>query len=500
MGLKTGAEYRELLNDGRSLYIGGELVRNPNDYAPLQGIIQTVSEHYAEFYKPELQASYTYASPADGKPVSNSFLEAVSWPEIEQRMTGETLRKEATYGMMGRMPDFMNAFVTDMRLIAPHVLGHQDKAFAENAIKYYEFCRDEDICLTHTLADPRKDYSKPLGEQNSVRMVREADDGIYVTGARMLSTLAPVSHELFVGPFMPRQPGEEAMALCFAVPVATDGVKFISRESYARGRSTYDRPLSERFDEGDSLVVFDNAFIPWERVFIAGDITAHNMMGPSYPGYLALQAAIRGRAKLRFMTGLAVKIAKTLGRSEVPRYRELIGEVLGYNELADGLVEAIGHEVQRNAVEEVARQNDPDYNLIDLARETGMLFASPKRGMVGMSTLRFFMPFVNTKVNELIRLMGSSSMVMTATEADFNHPDIADDLEKYMAGANVAGKERVQVMKLAWDAVSSEFGGRQEIYEIFFAGDPFMGRQLHYQTPKRDIYEAMVTRLLDRTD
>ncbi len=500
MGLKTGAEYRELLDDGRALYIGGERVSNPNDYLPLQGIIKTISEHYDDFHKPELQASYTYASPSDGQLVSNSFLEAVTWPEIEQRMTGETLRKQATYGMMGRMPDFMNAFVTDMAVIAHHVLGHKDKAFADNAIKYYEYCRDNDICVTHTLADPRKDYSKPVGEQNSVRMVREADGGIYVTGARMLSTLAPVSHELFVGPFMPRQPGEEAMALCFAIPIATTGVKFISRESYARGRSTFDRPLSERFDEGDSLVVFDNAFIPWERVFVAGDILAHNMMGPSFPGYLALQANIRGRAKFRFMIGLAVKMAKTLGRSELPRYRELIGEMLGFSELADGLVEASAREVQRAAESEIAKQTDPGFNLVDSAKETAALYGSVERGMVGLSSLRFFMPLVNTRINEVIRLVGSSSLVISTTEADFAHPDIADDLDKYMSGAEVGGKERVQIMKLAWDAVASEFGGRQEIYEIFFAGDPFMGRQLHYQTPKRDQFEAMVTELLEKDD
>lgn len=500
MGLKTGAEYRQLLDDGRAVYIGGDLVRNPNDYEPLQGIIRTISEHYDDFHKPELQPGYTYPSPADGQPVSNSFLEAVTWDQIEQRVNGETKRKEATFGMMGRMPDFMNAFITDMAVIAPHVLGHKDKAFAENAIKYYEYCRDQDICLTHTLADPRRDYSKPLGEQNSVRMVREADDGIYVTGARMLSTLAPVSHEIFVGPFVPRQPGEEALALCFAVPMATKGVKFIARESYARGRSTFDRPLSERYDEGDALVIFDNAFIPWERVFVAGDLVAHNMMGPSYPGYLMLQANIRGRAKLRFMTGLAIKMAKTLGRSELPRYRELLGEILAFNEIADGLVESTAREVQRNAMDEVAKQSDPGFQLTEVAKEMSYIFASPDRGMVGMSTLRFFMPKANVKVNEILRLMGSSSLVMTATEADFDHPDIADDLEKYMSGAKVGGKERVQVMKLAWDAVSNEFGGRQEIYELFFAGDPFLSRQLHYETPKRDQYVAMVDRLLARQE
>jgi aromatic ring hydroxylase len=149
-----------------------------------------------------------------------------------------------------------------------------------------------------------------------------------------------------------------------------------------------------------------------------------------------------------------------------------------------------------HAGEEFAKQTDPNFVLEDVARETASLFASPSRGMVGVSMLRFFLPEVNTKVNELIRLMGSSSLVMTATEADFANPETAADLEQFLGNEQASARERVQVMKLAWDAVAGEFGGRQEIYEIFFAGDPFLSRQLHYFTPRRGQYQAMVDRLL----
>ncbi|MGK2942419.1 MAG: 4-hydroxyphenylacetate 3-hydroxylase family protein [Immundisolibacter sp.] len=500
MGIRTGAQYIASLADDRALYIAGQRVRDVTRYAPLAGILGSVGEHYDSFHDPALQADYTFASPKDGKPVSNSFLAARTVDEVQQRVRGEAARKEATYGLMGRLPDFMNAFVTDAAVIAPHVLGHKDKAFADNAIRYWEYCRDEDICLTHTLADPKRDYSKDMSAQRTLRAVRETDAGIVVSGARMLSTLAAVSNELWVGPFMPRRPGEEEYALCFAVPVATPGLKFLGRESYARGGNRYDRPLAERFDEGDALAVFDNVLVPWERVFIYRDLVAYNMMAPSFPGYLLLQANLRGRAKLRFMTGLACKMADVLGRSELPHYQQLLGEFLALNEIADGLVEASASEVVVNAQEEFAKQADPNFVLEDVARETASLFASPNRGMVGISMLRFFLPEVNTKVNELIRLMGSSSLVMTVTEADFANPDTAADLETYMSGAGASARERVQVMKLAWDAVAGEFGGRQEIYEIFFAGDPFLSRQLHFHTPRRAQYQSQVDRLLRESD
>jgi aromatic ring hydroxylase len=96
--------------------------------------------------------------------------------------------------------------------------------------------------------------------------------------------------------------------------------------------------------------------------------------------------------------------------------------------------------------------------------------------------------------------MGSSSLVMSVTEADFANPETANDLEPLLGHDKTSARERVQVMKLAWDAVASEFGGRQEIYEIFFAGDPFLSRQLHYFTPRRGQYQAQVERLLRESD
>lgn len=495
MGIRTGAQYIEGLKDDRKIYVNGDLVRDVTAYPGFQGIIAEIGRHYDRYHDPKLQPRYTFPSPKDGKPVSNSYLQATTWEEMQQRVHGETSRKEDTFGLMGRMPDFMNAFVTDVAAVE-YVVGHKDRQFAKNAIAYWEYCRDNDICLTHTLADPKRDYTKGLSEQRSIKIVKENDAGIFVSGARMLSTLAPVSHELWVGPFIPRQPGEEAYAVCFATPMDADGLKFVARETYATGRSHYDRPLSERFDEGDALAMFTNVFVPWEKVFCAGDLVAHNMMGPSFPGFLALQACIRGRAKLRFMTGLASKLAKTVGRDKMPRYQEILGELMGFNELADGLIEGTAREVLRNAQEVQKKNTEASGGLTDKFGEVAGIYANPDRSNVGMSMLRFFLPVVNTKANDAIRLLGSSSLVMSPTEADYNNPDISADLEEYISGPDMSAKDRTQVMKLAWDAVATQFGGRQEIYEIFFAGDPFQSRALHYQTPRREVFEAMVEKLL----
>ena len=117
--------------------------------------------------------------------------------------------------------------------------------------------------MTHTLVDPQIDRSQGVEAQEGLRIVKETDAGLVVRGARMLSTLAPISDELWVAPYMPRKPGEEAYAVSFAVPVATSGLKFICREPYDTGRSDFDQPLSSRFDEGDAIAIFEDVQVPW---------------------------------------------------------------------------------------------------------------------------------------------------------------------------------------------------------------------------------------------
>lgn len=488
MGVRTGEQFLAGLNDGRRLHVNGKVVGNVNEEPAFRGVLRELAAHFDRHHDPQLQSLLTVPSPADGAPVSNSFLKCETEADLAARVAGERARVEFTYGLMGRLPDFMNAFMTDMASV-PHVLGARDPAFADNAVRYFERCRDEDLCLTHTLVDPQVDRSQGVEAQGGLRIMRETDAGIVVKGARMLSTLAPVSDEIYVGPYMPRRPGEEAYCVSFAVPVAFEGVRFVAREPYDTGRSAFDRPLSGRFDEGDAVVFFDDALVPWERVFVAGDLDTYNTMTPNFPGYLALQAVIRGAGKLNLLIGIASTVAQAVGRSQLPRYQELIGELIGYAELAEGLIEATAREVYTNAVGAGSRPA--------VGHSQGALFTSPDRGMVGISAIRMFYPKVNSLAVQTIRLMGSSGLVMTPTEADFEVPELAQELAQYFRGRELPARDRVRVMKLAWDAIATEFGSRQALYELFFAGDPVTARMVYYDTPRRANAEALVARLLE---
>ena len=492
MGARTGQQYIEGLRDGRRIYVNGDLVRDVTDYHGYRGVVRELARHYDRHHDAAFADKLTFASPRDGAPVSNSFLFARDRDSLEQRIVGERLRCEQTYGLMGRLPDFLNAWVTDMAAV-PHVLGAKDRKFAENAANYYAYCRDNDVCMTHTLLDPHVDRGKGPDAQQGLHIVRESDAGIIVSGARMLSTLAPISDELLVGPFLPRAAGEEAYAVAFATPMAAEGLSFIAREPYDLERSHFDRPLSRRFDEGDAIAVFDNVLIPWERVFVAGDIQAYNTMIVSFPGHVGLQAAIRGTEKLRFMTGLACKLAAVNGRDRMPRYQEMLGELVGYIQIAEGIVVATGNELLRRAAATAAITGDAVDASTSLDIKPGV---HPFESFVGGAAMRQFFPHVNTQVCDVIRRIGSSGIVMTPTEADFARPELKDTLEAYVHGPDIAAEQKVQIQKLAWDAVATQFGSRQEHYEIFFSGDPYIVRMMQFMAPERGRCEALVDRLL----
>ena len=474
MGIRTGKEFVDSLSDGRTIYVNGERVKDVTAYPPFRGIVATMASLYD--LQHERREELTYPSPKTGDPVSACFILAETIEAAERRVRAEEIRADHTLGLMGRMPDFCNALVTDF-MAARSILGAREPRYADNLACYYEECRDRDWSLTHTLVDPQIDRSKGPAEQPdpfaALRLVRETDTGLVVRGAKMLSTLAPFANELWVGPFYPRRAGEEPYALCFAIPIDTPGLKFICREAYDSGRSSFDRPLSSRYDEEDALAVFDDVLVPWERVFINGDVDIFNRVLGRTPGYAQLQASIRGMVKLRFMAGLALHIADAIGRSDLLHVQAQIGEIIANAELVSGLVRAGAQEVT-----------------------WGTTRGTPHRSLA--ATLWVLIPQAQMHAAEVLRQIGGSGLIMTPTENDFANPEIAAYLEKYLRGKDVSARDRVQLFKLAWDMIGEPFGSRQRQYEYLYSGDPYFTRTRFFRSPVTREFKAMVDRILKR--
>ncbi|GAA3122502.1 4-hydroxyphenylacetate 3-hydroxylase family protein [Streptosporangium carneum] len=482
MGLRTGKEYVESLRDGRKLFINGSVVSDVASYAPFRGAVQTLAGLYDTQTDPRYIDTLTQVG-EDGERFSTTLLAAQTLEEMETRLRCEYLRTDLTYGLMGRLPDFMAAFVLDTAAALRH-MGKTEAA--DKADAYLAHLRANDLAVTHTLIDPQSDRSKAGAPNEAVRVVAENEDGITVRGARLLSTLAPLANEIFVGPYVPRRPGEEDFALIFSIPAATEGLKIVCREPYDLGRAEFDRPLSGRFDEGDAILIFDDVFVPWDRVIVARDLEAYNGVIPNFPGYAGIQGAARSTAKLRFLTGLAGLLARTNGRAKAPRYQEEIGELVGLLNVAEGLL--------KGAVVDTYQRVNARAQGQDAYRPSGP--GEPReQSYVGLASIMFFFPGVLAKAIETVRIVAGSGAI-AMTRADFDHPELHDLVEKFLHGPDTPAEKRLQIMKLAWDITGDQFGGRQALYERYYTGDPITNRLIFFGMPKRVEAEDLVSRLL----
>ena len=484
MPARSGAQYIQGLRDrSPEVWIGGEKITDVTTYGGFRNGVTSLASLYDMQLEPALQDEMTYVSPATGDRVGLSFITPNSIEDLERRRRMMYRWAVASAGMMGRSPDFLNVTVMAMAGASSY-FGQNRPEFAGNIQRYYEFIREEDLVLTHSLLNPqrrRPNFRHPselADEEVALKVVRETDAGIVVEGCRMLATLGPISDEIAVYPIRPQQQVEHAerYAMAFAIPCDTPGMKFVCRESYDYGRSKMDHPLGSRFEEMDALVFFQDVLVPWERVFLLGDVELCDGLArrTSFLAQSDHQVVTRQVAKSEFVLGLASLMVNTLGSGERPHVQERLGEITMYLELMKACLRA----AEADAGPDEWGVTTPAASPLTVARN---MYA------------RTFCP----RMVEVVQLLGSSSLMALPSEADFD-TEIGLELEKYLATDTASALDRIKLFHLAWDLSCSAFGARQTHYERHFAGDPVTSALVMYNRYDRKPVEQMVRRFLDQ--
>jgi anthranilate 3-monooxygenase (FAD) / 4-hydroxyphenylacetate 3-monooxygenase len=380
---------------------------------------------------------------------------------------------------MGRAPDFLNTTVMALAE-EPGVFARLGDRYAENVKRYYEYVRDDDLFLTHALITPQTDRSKSSAEQTEeflhMGVVTESDEGLVVRGARMLATLAPMADELLVYNLPGLRAGDERHAAVFAVPIETPGLRLISREPYDDGsRNTFDHPLSAHFEEADSLVVFDDVLVPWDRVFLHGDVALANAMygETNLRQHTGHQTGVRGLVKMQFATGVAMKLAQSVKIDSFLHVQQKLGEAIAATEICRSLLTAAEVEYETGSSGSLRPRFNP------------------------LQTLRLHLSASYPKVIETLQTLGAGGLLMMPSAADFASP-IVGDIEKYFQGADgLAATDRVRLYKLAWDLCGDGFGQRALQYERYYAGDPVRLLAMNYKDYDKTESFALVDHALD---
>jgi 4-hydroxyphenylacetate 3-monooxygenase len=475
---RTGRQYLNGLREQDcEVWLRGERVKDVTTHPGLAGGARAIAALYDMQCDPKYRDEMTYASPSTADRVGLSFINPRTREELEARRVMMLNWARSTCGMMGRSPDFMNVTLAAWGAAADYFArGNGRPEFAENVRRYYEYIRENDIVLTHSLINLQRSRNVTatynLQEGTALQAVRETSRGLVVHGARILATLGPISDEIAV--YSPRlgqyAEAHSPFALAFAIPCATPGLRFLCRDSFDLGRSHFDHPLGSRFEEMDCVVFFDNVEVPWERVFLYGDVNLLNgaANGTHYSAHSSHQGATKNLAKCEFVLGIALLMTEALGNKHLPHVEERIGELMLNATLTRALMRAAEADAKLD--------------------EWGVMCPDP---VTIESTRNLFMT-AYPRMIEILQLLGSSSFMITPSEADFKGP-LAGHIDQYLATDTVSARDRVSLFLLAWDVAGSSFGSRQVLYERFFASDPLTrARALAAMYPKNEAMERVL--------
>jgi 4-hydroxyphenylacetate 3-monooxygenase len=476
MPARTGRQYLEgLRSQEREVWLGGERIDDVTTHPALASGARAIASLYDMQCEPQLKEIMTYRSPTTGHPVGLSFIIPRTPDDLVRRREMMLRWARATCGMMGRSPDFMNVTFAAWAAAGDYFARGRPQ-FGDNMRRYYEHIRDNDLVLTHALINLQRSRTASglynLEEGTALHCVRETDAGVIVRGARILATLGPFADEIAV--YSPRVPlhtdGHNPFALSFAIPCGTKGLRFLCRDSFDQGRSRFDYPLSSRFDEMDCVVFFDNVLVPWERVFLLGDVDLLNRTGieTNFSAHSAHQGAVKNLAKCEFVLGVALLMTETLGNAHVPHSEAYIGELM----LTTSLMKACIRGAEADAKLDRWGVMCPDAVMIESTRN---LFMTAYPRMI-----------------EILQLLGSSSFMITPSKTDLDGP-LSRDIDQYLATDKSTAHDRVRLFRLASDLAISSFGSRQVLYERFYASDPLSrARALAAIYPKSEAMQRVL--------
>jgi 4-hydroxyphenylacetate 3-monooxygenase len=471
--LKSGKEHLEGLRDGRVVYIGSEQVKDVTTHPAFRNAASTVAALYDMKADPAHRDVMTYEE--DGDRHSIYFLRPRTREDLARRSAGHCMIADMTYGMFGRSPDHVASFVSGLAM-KPEEL-RAPYGFAENLLKYYRELRARDLYVVYAVLPPQAARDPEFYQRQNLPMptlsvVREEDDGLIISGMKLLATGAVLADEVWIGNVLPLAPDQKKQAVTCSIPCNAPGLSLWSRKPFAReARTEFDSPLTYRFDETDSMVMCDEVKVPWERVFVHDDAILSREIYIKTPGHCLgnHQSNVRYWSKMRLLLGLCSKVANATGAAGVPAVKELLGQMASFEAMIAGMVNG-----QIEACE----------------RWPGGYVCFNRRMMY--AALEWCTQNYSGFIDKLRELCGGGVFQMPADISVLENEELAGKFTNYFQTPQVSAVERMKLFKLAWDMVGSEFAGRHLQYEKFYAGASFIVRGHAYrETPWEEFHKIV---------
>jgi 4-hydroxyphenylacetate 3-monooxygenase len=480
--LKDGREYLKGLRDGRVVYVGGERV---DDVTTHPGF-RNAARSYARIYDARFETAYREILSYEdgGDRYATYFLQPRSRADLEKRTKSCEVIAELTYGMMGRSPDFVGGYIAGAAM-QPEVFNSGANKFASHVTDFYNYCRRNDIFLSHAVTPPQGTRDKKMYQREAARVpalgvVAEDHSGVTISGTKMLATSAAFSDEIWIGNILPLAEGHESESVTCIIPPNAPGLSLWSRKPYERYVvSEFDNYLSYHFDESDCIVVCNNVKVPWERVFTHNDIGLSRQIYFRTPAHTLSnhQAGVRYAAKMKLLLGLARLIAKSSGIDTVPAVADDLGHLAALYGMMKGMIhgQIQDHEMLPNG------------------------FVNYNRHYM-YSAIYFATQHYDQICAKIRELSGGSVLQMPADISVLHNPETRHLFEELWQTPSHSAIDRFKLFKLAWDLLGTDFAGRHLQYERFYMGPAFVVRGHNSRECPWHEIEEYATELLDQIE
>jgi 4-hydroxyphenylacetate 3-monooxygenase len=448
----TGEEYLASLRDGRTIYLDGERVTDVTTHPAFRNAAHSVARLYDALHDEATREVLTTPTDTGNHGYTHRFFKpATSVSELRAQRDAIAAWARLTFGWMGRTPDFKAALTNTLGANADFY-----GPYADNARAWHRMAQEAVPFINHAIVNPPVDRgrSADIVRDVYVKVDRETDGGIVVSGAKVVATGAALSQYSFVGQSGSTDGADPGMAVMFMLPMDAPGCSLICRSSYelsaAHSGTPFNYPLSSRFDENDAIFVLDGVFVPWENVLVYRDVerTQRFYRDSGFMQGFCLQGCTRFAVKLDFMTGLVARALRITGGDAFRGNQALLGEIVATRDLFWGLSDAM------------VGSADPWHG--------GTVLPNLRAAFA----YRVFAPDAFPRVRQIVlKIVASALIYLPASGADLLDKNVAPLLNRFVRGSNgVTATERIKVMKLLWDSSGTEFAGRHELYERNYAG------------------------------
>jgi 4-hydroxybutyryl-CoA dehydratase/vinylacetyl-CoA-Delta-isomerase len=454
--MMTSAEYFASLDDGRSIFFEGAHVEDLPAHPILGPAVAVVARCYDYF------GSLDGASPLMSIARSSADLKArlplLHHADLVAHVTYQSIMTLTTAA--GRIGD---------------------ARYAERVAKFVKHVQDRDLRVTECITDAKGDRSLPPGKQKDpdayTRVVERRKDGVVIRGAKLHISGAALGHELMVIPTKAMKPGEEAYAIACAVPVNAPGVKIVNTSYAPRHKDTRDFPISAKNNCPEGFVIFEDVFVPQERIFLDGEVQHAAVFAHS----LGLWERLGGLSFLADeadqLVGFAQLIAEANGLAREGHIREKISEMIIHATLVRAALEA--------AISNCSFGPDGAAYPDELFTNAGKYHGAAN---------------YNLMVRHLHDIAGGSVLTAPAI-ADLENNEVGPLVRKYMAGADgIDGEYRMRLFHAIRDLTADAYGGWKFVTNIQAGGGLYAQRivtRRHYDLEGAKKKALAVASMLD---